>query len=328
MPTHPDRHPSRREFLRQTGSCAAHLALAAAVLPPSLRHRWTAPTVGRVVAAEPFGRIEELGPALWALVSTPLSGDYTTLSNAAIIAGSSGVLVIEGLMQPTGATWLAEQARQLTGRWPTHVLITHYHSDHSNGVAGYFEGGQKPAVWTTGITRDWAVQKNQPNEARQAILRQVVTVDAEQESSLELGGRTVRLIPRRGHTQSDLTVVLEEPRTVFAGDLLWNGMFPNYVDAMPSRLARSVAQLRQGAGATYVPGHGPIARDADLDRYQAFLNEIGRAATDAHAKSLTAADGAAGYSLPASLGEWTLFNKRFIETAFGAWYRELEAPGG
>jgi hypothetical protein len=54
-----------------------------------------------------------------------------------------------------------------------------------------------------------------------------------------------------------------------------------------------------------------------------MLEEIERAARDAHAAGLTAADAGAAYSLPESLGEWTLFSRAFFERAFAAWYREL-----
>jgi nicotinamidase-related amidase len=43
---------------------------------------------------------------VWALISTPLSGDRTTLSNGGIIAGRNAVLAIEGFNQPAGAAWL------------------------------------------------------------------------------------------------------------------------------------------------------------------------------------------------------------------------------
>src|SRR5690606_9566481 len=106
---------SRRAFLRQTGSCAAHIALAGAVLPPSVRAAWASRPLGRVVAVEPFGRLESVAPGVWALISTPFSGDRTTLSNGGLIAGSNGVLAIEGFMMPAGAKWLADQAVALTG---------------------------------------------------------------------------------------------------------------------------------------------------------------------------------------------------------------------
>ncbi|MDX2058732.1 MAG: MBL fold metallo-hydrolase [Gemmatimonadales bacterium] len=316
---------TRRDFLIRTGGCAAHLAAASAVLPPALRERWTRPTLGTVVAAEPFGRLEAVGPGVWALVSTPLGGDFTTVSNGGIVAGRNGVLAIEGFMQPAGAKWLAEQAKALTGRFPTHVVLTHYHSDHVNGVAGYFEAGATPAVRTTATTRDWAVQKNQPEPARNGRLGAAEVVDPATESVLDLGGTTVRLLPKAGHTASDLALVVEEPHVVFGGDLLWNGMFPNFVDCVPTLFEKSIRSLRHDRDPIYVPGHGPLARNADLDRYLAMLGEIERAARASRDKGQTAAEGAAGYAIPASLGQWTLFTPKFLETAFVAWHRELGA---
>ena len=52
-----------------------------------------------------------------------------------------------------------------------------------------------------------------------------------------------------------------------------------------------------------------------------MLDEIERAARAAHARGQTAAEAGAAYALPASLGEWVLFNKVFYERAFTAWYR-------
>ena len=314
---------SRRNFLATTGTCAAHLALAGAILPPAIRSRWSIP-VGRIVTAEPFGRLESVAPGVWALISTPLAGDFTTVCNGGLIAGRSGVLAVEGFMQPGGAKWLAEQARTLAGKWPTHVLVTHYHSDHTNGVAGYFDGGATPTVHTTAATRDQVNERNKPADpSRDHALADAVAVDPAAEKSLDIGGRTIKLIPRAGHTASDVAIVVEEANLVFGGDLIWNAMFPNYVDAAPGTLAKSVAGLRRSGDPIYVPGHGPIAKQAEFDRYVAFLNEIERAAREGHQKGLDVKALAEGYTVPASLGEWTLFSKSFIETAFRAWYREL-----
>jgi glyoxylase-like metal-dependent hydrolase (beta-lactamase superfamily II) len=314
---------TRRQFLAETGSCARHLALAAAVTPAFLRLEWTRRTIGAVVAAEPFGRLEAVGANVWALVSTPLGGDFTTVSNGGIIAGNDGVLVFEGLMRPAGATWLAQRAKDLTGKWPTHLLLSHYHSDHVNGLAGYGDGGPMPAIHVTPDTKARS-ERNQPaDEARNRALGSVLTIDPAAEAKLDLGGRVVRITPRAGHTASDVVVTVDDPAIVFCGDLVWNGMFPNYVDCVPSLLAKTVRELRGPDSLLYVPGHGPLGKKADLDRYLSVLDEVERAARAAKAKGVTAAEAGGSYTLPASLGEWTLFNKRFMETAFSAWYREL-----
>src|SRR6185436_12085397 len=156
---------SRRDFVARSGTCAAHLALAAAVAPDALRAAWAHTPLGAVVAHEPFGSLEQVADGIWALISNPLGGDRTTLSNGGIIAGRNGVLAIEGFNQPQGAAWLAGKARELTGRWPTHVAITHYHADHSNGVAGYLTAEAHPAVRATATTRDLVIQKNAADAA-------------------------------------------------------------------------------------------------------------------------------------------------------------------
>ena len=70
---------TRRDFIAHSGTCAAHLALAAVAMPPALRHAWARLPLGEIVAREPFGALEKVADGVWALVSTPLGGDRTTL---------------------------------------------------------------------------------------------------------------------------------------------------------------------------------------------------------------------------------------------------------
>lgn len=314
---------SRRDFLATAASCTAHLAVASAVMPATARALWAMPR-GPVVAREPFGSLERVADGVWALISTPLNGDRTTLSNGGIIAGKTSVLAVEGFNDPKGALWLAGKARELTGKWPTHVALTHYHADHANGVAGYLADGAKPAICATGRTRDLVLERNKPEDAsRAAALHDAVLFDGSSPIMIDLGGRTVRVVPRDGHTPSDCSLELDDPRVIFGGDLIWNGMFPNYVDAVPTRLAASVRALRASRFDTIVPGHGALAKAADVDRYIAMLDEVERAARAAHAKGQPATEAGTAFTLPASLGEWVLFGKIFYPRAFEAWYKEL-----
>ena len=319
---------SRREFLQQSGSCAAHLALASSFMPSVARELWSMQSAS-VVAREPFGSLEKIAEGVWALISTPLNGDRTTVSNGGIIAGRNAVLAIEGFNQPEGAVWLAGRARELTGRWPTHVVLTHYHADHANGIAGYFGNDGHPALHATDRTRSLVLERNQPASAdRTAALRDALILNTTGPTSLDLGGRSVRIVPRLGHTESDLHLELDDPAITFCGDLVWNAMFPNFVDAIPTKLAASVRALRRSKGTIYVPGHGPIARDAEFDRYVAMLDEVERAARKAHADGVAPAVAGGNFSLPSSFGEWALFNKIFYQRAFEAWDRELRAAAG
>jgi glyoxylase-like metal-dependent hydrolase (beta-lactamase superfamily II) len=343
---HPFVNPTRRDFLRIGSACAAHLALMARPFPISARGLWSRRSKGQVVAQEPFGRLEEIGDGLWALISTPLLGDYTTVANGGILAGRDGVLAVEAFQTPEGARWMAERARELTGRWPTHVLVTHYHSDHSRGVEGYFHqggegqagngggldtdatgtGGGGPSIHATEATRSLTT-RGLPTDAPASLRRRwadVLLLSGDEPSSLDLGGRIVTVDPRRGHTASDVMVELAGEEVIWCGDLVWNGMFPNYMDAVPSQLSRAVRAIRARSWTTMVPGHGPLADSADLDRYATVIQGVEETARHARREGWTAEEAARRHQIPDHLGDWTLFNPSYIQRAVEAWLKEWE----
>ena len=195
----------RRDFLAQSGSCAAHLALAATFMPPARAHRGRAP-LGVVVAREPFGNLEKVADGVWAMISTPLDRrphdrlERRHHRRTQRRAGDRGVSTADG------AQWLAGKARELTGRWPTHVALTHYHSDHANGVAGYLTDDGSSG---RSQHRAHARSRRRAQHAGRCRARrggQVGDADlATDATTLDLGGRTVRVIPRaRPHRQRHL----------------------------------------------------------------------------------------------------------------------------
>ncbi len=318
---------SRRSVIAGSVGCAAHLFSSLAAAPASARRRFALRQKGEVVTTEPFARLERLGEGIWALVSTPLEG-RETISNGGIIAGTDGVMVIEGFASVEGAQWLAAQAYELTGRRPTHVVLTHYHGDHSGGLAGYRDDNFVPRVLHTPTTRRLLQESLSAGDSEAVspfdVLADEASVgDDTAPIEVDLGGRTVEVSARVGHTPSDLTVKVNDPRVIFCGDLVWNGMFPNYVDAIPTRLWTACNNLLGDRGAIYVPGHGSLG---DYDELRAFLDvieSVGEAATAAHERGIPVAKAAGSYQVPADLGEWFMFSPRYYEVAFTAWYREL-----
>lgn len=313
-----DQTYTRRTFLR--ASCALPVG-ALFARPGGERGRVS----GRfpVVAQEAWGRLERVADGVWALVSTPLA-DRTTLCNGGIVAGRAGVLMVEAFGSDAGARWMAERARALTGRAPTHVVVTHYHGDHTAGLRGAVELGA-PEVLITARTDELVRDRN--DGAALDVLDGARLLDTRRPTEIDLGGRSVLVVPRRGHTESDVSLEVTDPAVVFCGDLVWNGMFPNYVDATPSRLSLAVRLLRERGATVWVPGHGALAARADLDRYVDLLDDVEAAARRAVQTGQGAEEAGAAYTIPASLGEWTLFNPRYFECAIGAWMRELQEGG-
>ena len=309
---------SRRDFVRTSASCAAHIALMSAASPLWSRRLWASQERFPVVASEPWGRLERVAEGIWALVSTPLE-DRTTLCNGGIIAGRSGVIIIEAYGSDEGARWMASQARRLTGRAPTHAVITHYHGDHTAGLRGTAETPDIEILGTK-VTIDLTLET--PNAATD-VLRTATDFDHIRPTEIDLGDRSVILVPRRGHTGSDVTAEVPDQSVVFCGDLVWNEMIPNYMDATPSRLSQAVRLMRATSASTYVPGHGPLADAMAMDRYIDLLDDIEAAARRAIDRGISSEQAGEEYRLPAGVTDWYAFQPSYFATAIGAWMEEL-----
>jgi glyoxylase-like metal-dependent hydrolase (beta-lactamase superfamily II) len=190
-------------------------------------------------------------------------------------------------------------------------------------------------VWITRTTRDIIRKADREGDSevdpvRQEMLDGASLLPEDEVTSLDLGGRTVTLHPRSGHTESDVSVEISEPSIVFFGDLLWNGFFPNYIHTSPTPFAASVRAGRRTHETVYVPGHGTLADDKAVGHLLQLTDSIEAAARNAIGKGITPAEAATAYALPDPVADWTLFNPGYIERAIGSWYKELgvEVAGG
>jgi glyoxylase-like metal-dependent hydrolase (beta-lactamase superfamily II) len=329
---------TRRGFLGgAAGSCGAWIFFALAGSGAMGRRVFAAGPDSEIVGTEPFARVEKLGEGIWAVVSTPIDGDRTTMSNGGIIVGRDAVLVVEGFNTFAGGAWMSKLTEQLTGRRPTHVILTHHHPDHSNGLAGHLRDGQAPSIISRAQTRNLMAarsatfegQKDEANPSpflpvgQNQLLPNTVIADETEEVELDLGGRTVRLVSRLGHTPSDLTIEISDPRVVWCGDLVFNGFFPFFGDAIPSKLGETCRGFLRDPDTTYVPGHGVIADAEGLKPYLGLLDAIEEAARDYHAKGISAEEASHLFKVPPSLGEWMNVRPDRSRHAFVAWEREL-----
>jgi glyoxylase-like metal-dependent hydrolase (beta-lactamase superfamily II) len=182
-----------------------------------------------------------------------------------------------------------------------------------------------PDLMSTATTRDLVLERyaDRVDDAARRIWADVTLVGMQRPGTIDLGGRVARLVPRTGHTDSDVTVELEGESVVWCGDLVWNGMFPNYMDATPSRLSESVLDLAGGKWVTYVPGHGPLADPDDMGRYVAVIDSVEEAAHRALGEGWSAEEAGERFRIPVELGEWTLFSPQYFGRAIGAWLQEL-----
>ncbi len=352
---------TRRGFVGGAAGLAAGFALAGAgtmVLP----RRALAQAAGGASGGEgstpekvKFASVTPIntwaGGGVWAIVSD--FGMPVTLCNGGIIAGKDAVVVVDGFNTPAGAQWAAKTAKELTGRDPTHVVVTHYHFDHTDGLSGYLALPVPPTIISTRTTRDLMARRGAQGggnllfpapasavpgletSVARCVLPDAVIADSSKPLRIDIGGKAILLRERAGHTPSDLNIEIEGggkdgQKVVFAGDMIFYRAFPVYLDAIPSVLKTNVAEVtaEDGGKSVIVPGHGPLATGADLGPFLKLIDHIAQAGGKAKASGLSAKDAAATFTVPAELKDYTPGNPLFAVLAMEAVYRELEGGGG
>jgi glyoxylase-like metal-dependent hydrolase (beta-lactamase superfamily II) len=101
-----------------------------------------------------------------------------------------------------------------------------------------------------------------------------------EDTALDLGDLDVRVLLTPGHTPSNLTVHVPAEGVVYSGDCLVNGYLPNLDCGSEGEWRQWLDSLdrieRLGPGVV-VPGHGPVARGAEVremvERVRATLRE-------------------------------------------------------
>lgn len=279
-----------------------------------------------VLFTEKWGRVEKIQEGVWALVSTGFeTRDFTTVCNGGIIAGDKGVLAVESFMQPKGAKWWAEIAEQLTGRWPTDIVATHFHGDHTAGHSGYYSDKHKPNIWLTDSTKNAAEKSFGERRMKDNEFQNVQSIHAVDGVEIDLGNRKVSIKPRSGHTESDVTIELADPSIIWSGDLFFNRIFPNFSNATPSQLNSYSAAISAQKETVFIPGHGPIADSDAAKKYHDFLAWVENWARESIKAGGTAVKAGKDFKLPKEFENWLVWSPKNAELAWKAWDTEIKA---
>lgn len=240
---------SRRQTL---GGLAGGLALAATPL-----------------AAETFATRYRLKPetvadGLWFVrgIDTPIAfANGGAIANCAILATAAGPVLFDCGPSLAYGQALRKLARELTGRDPALVLISHLHPDHTLG-AGAFDPATVAAL--PGTIADIARDGPGMTDAMFRILADwmrgtqlVVPARPLQPGPLDIGGRPLRLIALSGHSTQDLAVLDERSGTLITGDLVFHNRAPATPHASLPPWHAALNQLEALPHRLLLPGHGP-----------------------------------------------------------------------
>lgn len=243
--------------------------------------------------------LEQIAPGIWVTWGAEAQMEEVAdghIANLGVVLGRDGVAVIDAGVSRAQGQALHVAIRRITDLPVAHLVLTHMHPDHALGAEVMAEAGARIhahhalpdalAARAEGYL-DALARLYGPGEW---IGTRVVMPDAlvRDRARIGLGDRdlTLRAWPT-AHTDNDLTVMVEDARVFFAGDLLFSGLTPVVDGSLLGWLDWLEGDPAAGA-ALIVPGHGQA--DADWTRLsdpqRRLLKALAEAARDAVAQGL------------------------------------------
>ncbi|MDY0743637.1 MBL fold metallo-hydrolase [Paucibacter sp. R3-3] len=249
-------------------------------------------------AAEPLTlKPQRLSEHAWMIEGFSALGskdNHNFISNAGIIVGPDGVVLVDALGSPELARALLAAIKDLTDKPLRAVILTHYHADHVYGLQVLKAAGAKIIAQQAGreyLNSDTAAQRLKASIDQGLVEPGTHLVPADEwiakDTPLAIAGLDLQLIPvGPAHTPEDLAVWLPADKLIFAGDIVFRGRVPFVGQADSRRWIASLDRLLTRPAAIVVPGHGPASTEALKDLlqtrdYLAYLRAtMGRAARD------------------------------------------------
>lgn len=190
--------------------------------------------------------------------------------NLGLIVGSVGALLIDTGSSPEQGRAVRAAVAEATDRPLQAVVVTHAHRDHAFGLAAFDDlatvGHESLTEWLAGpAAAADAAGLGLEAASLKPPHRGIVVVAA-----LDLGDRQVEIAHvGRGHTGSDLLVVVPDAHVVFVGDLIESAGPPgfgpdSFVHEWAGTLDGVIGLMTDASLA--VPGHGePVEREFVYD---------------------------------------------------------------
>lgn len=178
--------------------------------------------------------------------------------NAAFLPTAEGVVLVDDKFTQD-VPQIVDKIKSVTDKPIRYVLNTHQHGDHTGGNAALLAA-----------KAEIVIHKNARANMQKGEMPGVPHITYSDESQIFLGGKEV--VARhlgRGHTNGDAVIYFPSEHVLHTGDLLVAGA--PFCDTSAGGSIKEWDQTLQKALQydfdTVIPGHGPVMKRADLEKY-------------------------------------------------------------
>ncbi len=201
--------------------------------------------------------------------------------NLGLVVGKDATFVIDAQYEQM-APKIKAAVEAISKKPIRFVINTHWHFDHTGG--NEFMGNHDAVI----VAHDNVRKRMSTKQAVEFLgmkfepspEKALPTVTFQDGATFHLNGETIRVIHMASaHTDGDAIVHFQKSNVIHMGDLYFNGLYP-FIDTysggnVDGVIAAADKVLAMSDEATrLIPGHGPLARKADLKAYRDMLVAI------------------------------------------------------
>ena len=204
--------------------------------------------------------------------------------NIGLSVGEDGVYLIDDQYAPLTEK-INNAIDEITEQPVKFVINTHWHGDHTGGNENFGKAG------ATIVAHDNVRKRMNSKQVMEFFGRQVdaspkealpvITFDSE--LSLHLNSDEMRVYHvANAHTDGDAIIYFAKDNVLHMGDTYFNIGYPFIDTGSGGTIDGYLAALEKGLSLAddktqIIPGHGPMARKADMAKYLAMLTELRQA---------------------------------------------------
>jgi len=214
--------------------------------------------------------------------------------NIGVSTGDDGLFIVDDQFAPLSEKILTALAA-LSDKPVSYVLNTHWHGDHTGGNENFGKAGAvivaHENVRNRMSTKQFIKTFNREVPAAPEAALPVVTFSDNVNFYFNDMEISVTHMPS-SHTDGDSIVYFNEPNVLHMGDTFFNGFFPFIDNSSGGTLEGMIATAATALAIVddntkIIPGHGPLAKKTDLEKYHSMMLDVQSAMQPALASGKT-----------------------------------------
>ena len=201
--------------------------------------------------------------------------------NIGVSVGDDGVFIIDDQFAPLSEKIMAAIG-ELSDKPVSYVINTHWHGDHTGGNEAM---GASGAVI---VAHENVRERMSTKQFMKAFGREVPAspdtalpvVTFSDNATFYFNDLQIQVMHMpSAHTDGDAMVLFTEANVLHMGDTFFNGFFPfidqgsgGSLDGVITTAEKALTMVDEES--TIIPGHGPLSKKADLEKYLGMLKEV------------------------------------------------------